>query len=221
MDTAPTYGLQELLTHVVGDMARSVAVRVGESEQQRLARAHYAAQTILAFLPTDAIEAMIAGHCVMFHEMIVDTVQTALRGEMDATRRATRNSIVAMDKAFGNNLIRLRQHRAGLAEAAAEAFPADTLAETEIADRVRRHQPDARTEAASPEPANVPHPNQPPAAADPMAGLNRQARRAIFRQNGKRHVPTAPTAARASGSGASGGQAHAAGPHIPGIAVGE
>jgi hypothetical protein len=192
MDT--TISLQEILTHVISDMAQSVAVRAGESEQQRSARAQYAAQTILAFLPTDVIEAMIAGHCVMFHEMIVDnTVQATLRGEPDAARRATRSSIVAMDKAFGNNLIRLRQHRARRAEAAAKTPPAAALNETEIADRVRRHESSARTEATSPD--------QPPAAADPMAGLNRQARRAIFRQNGKRNVPVAPTAARAPGSG--------------------
>jgi hypothetical protein len=194
MDTTPAISLQEILTHVISDMARSVAVRGGETQQQRLARAQYAAQIILAFLPTDVIEAMIAGHCVMFHEMIVDSVQTTLRGEADATRRATRSSIVAMDKAFGNNLIRLRQHRARLAEAAVETAPAEALDETKIADRVRRHQPDARTEATEPQ-------NQPRVAADPMVGLNRQARRAIFRQNGKRHVPAVPTAARAPGSG--------------------
>ena len=106
MDTTPASDFQEVLIHVVSDMAQAVSEHRGGSQQQRLAHAQNAARSVLAFQPADAVEAMIAGHCVMFHEMIVDTVQTIPRGESDATRRATRNSIVAMDKAFGNNLVR-------------------------------------------------------------------------------------------------------------------
>jgi hypothetical protein len=226
MDTTPTFGLQqEVLTHVISDMGQALGVRDGESREQWFARAQRSAQTILAFQPADAVEAMIASHCVMFHEMIVDTVQTMPHGATEATCRATRNSIVAMDRAFSNNLVRLRQHRAGRVAAAAEPPAAEAFAETEIADRMRRHQPDAPAEAAAPEPADVsadgvhghqpnarteaalpepadvarpvPVPGLDQAAAVPMAGLNRQARRAILRQNGKHHGPGAPGSARA------------------------
>jgi len=153
MDPRPEFGLQDLLTHVVSDMAQAVAERRGESQTQRLARAQAAAQTILGFLPGDAIEAMLAGHCVMFHELIVDTVHHTLRGELDTTRRATRSGIVAMDKAFGANLARLERYRTRHTDTASDVEPADARAETEIADRVRRHQSAASPAVDQAEPA--------------------------------------------------------------------
>jgi hypothetical protein len=103
MDTQPTFGL----TNLVGEIAGAVSDRNGESQHQRLVRTQAAAHTIMAFHPHDAIEAMLAGHCLMFHELIVESVHATMRGEEPATRRATRSGIVAMDKAFGNNLVHL------------------------------------------------------------------------------------------------------------------
>jgi hypothetical protein len=206
MDTQPLSGPRQVLSHIISDMAQAVSQRRDEPLSRQLARAQVAAQTIMAFLPVDAIEAMIAGHCVMFHEMIVDSIQTTLRGEPEATRRATRSAIVAMDKAFGANLLRLEQYRARDAETAVEAEPGDARAETEIADRVHRHQSGtASAEArpavdvdglgsidpghAAPEAGPLPHilggdrPREAYAATVArMPGLNRQARRALSRQ---------------------------------------
>jgi hypothetical protein len=138
MDTQPMFGPNDLLAHVVGDTANAVSERASEPQHRQHDRRETAANTIMSFKPQDPVEAMLAGHCVMFHEMIVDSVHETLRGETAATRPATRNSIVAMDKAFGNNLARLERYRTS--HAPAEAQPADARAETEIADRVRRHQ---------------------------------------------------------------------------------
>jgi hypothetical protein len=238
MDAKPQFGRQQLLSHIVNDMARALCQRRDEPQARQLARAQGTAQSVLAFLPGDAIEAMIAGHCVMFHELIVDTVQTTLRGEPEATRRATRSGIVAMDKAFGANLVRLERYRARDTDArsdaaAGDAAPADTRAETDIADRVHRHQAGAASTAvrpssvaaeasapapdaidpgrASPEaipPLDAPRPSHilgfdppregAPATVAPMPGLNRQARRALRRQSGKRIDPGASPIANAS-----------------------
>jgi hypothetical protein len=151
MDTQPAFGLEDLLAHVVGGIAKAVSERDGESQHQQFVRCQAAVQTILTFLPRDAITAMLAGHCVMFHELIADSVHFTMRGEAAATRRATRSSIVAMDKAFGNNLARLEHDRTRHAEGQPEARPANARAETEIADRVHRHQSQtpARTQAGS------------------------------------------------------------------------
>ena len=209
MDAQPEFGLQDLLTHFISDMAQAVAGRDGGSPTQRTARAQAAAATILAFQPGDVVEAMLAGHCVMFHELIVDTVHTTLRGEPDASRAG----IVAMDKAFGDNLRRLERYRTRDA-----VRSADTSGETAIADRVRRHRACVSPVAAQAAPAgprtasNLPNdlaesttgdPREPtdpiqhpqPAGgpvlgeADPvaarMAGLNRQARRQMRRQANK------------------------------------
>jgi hypothetical protein len=226
MDTQPTFGLKDLLAHLVGDIANALCERHGEPQHQQISRARAAAQAILAFLPGDAIEAMIAGHCVMFHELIVDSIRTTMRGGTDATRRATRSGIVAMDKAFGTNLIRLEDYRTRHAAGLPEAQPTDTCAETEIADRIKRHQsgtPDAQAASgqtpSAPEPeSTILHDPSPEAAAAwfgqadsvdqpylpataPMAGPNRKARREIVRRSRKRGIPLAPGPALARSPG--------------------
>lgn len=140
MDTPPPLTLRDLLTHVVGDMVKALCDRPSESPHQHAVRIQAATHTIMAFQPRDAIEAMLAGHCVMFHEMIVDSVHHTMRGEEDAARRATRSGIVAMDRAFGNSLARLERCRTRRAGASPEGQPTQARAETDIADRIRRHQ---------------------------------------------------------------------------------
>jgi hypothetical protein len=103
----PAFGFQDLFNHVIGDMAKAVCHRNGESEERRYQRLQAAVQMIMGFMPRDVIEAMLAGHCVMFHELIVDSVRHTLLGEVDTMRRATRGGIVAMDKSFRGNLDQL------------------------------------------------------------------------------------------------------------------
>ena len=134
MDTQPAFGLpafgfKDLLTHIVGDVAQAVCERNGETKARQAGRSQAAVFTIMGFLPRDAIEAMLAGHCVMFHELMVDSVHDTLRGELDTTRRATRGGIVAMDRAFANNLSRLERYQLRPAEGrrdGAEAAPTPT-----------------------------------------------------------------------------------------------
>ena len=143
MDTQPAFGLQELLTHIVGGVATAIGERQGESRQQQFDRTQAAAHMMMAFMPRDAVETMISGHCVMFHEMMVDSVHDTLRGEATPAHRAARASIVAMDKAFGNNLARLERYRRRQAAGrldVPDAVAAKAAGETDIADRVRRHR---------------------------------------------------------------------------------
>jgi hypothetical protein len=202
MDTQALPGRQQLLSHLVGDMAHALCQRRDEPQARQVTRAQAAAESILAFMPGDAVEAMIAGHCVMLHELIVDTVQTALSGEPDASHRATRNSILAMDKAFGANLARLERYRARHRETSGDAASTEAFAETEIAGRVRRHQAGSASGAAchaspeAPSPTPPPHMREAsPATVTQMPRLNRQARRAIGRLSRKRIDPaTSPIA---------------------------
>ena len=59
----------------------------GETKDQQAARAVAATHMILGFFPRDVIEAMLAGRCVMFHELIVDSLRDTLRGEVDTSLR--------------------------------------------------------------------------------------------------------------------------------------
>ena len=116
MDIKPEFGFKELFHHVIGDMAKAICERKGETQSQQYVRSQAAVHMILGFLPRDVIEAMLAGHCVMFHELMVDSVHDMLRGEIGTMRRATRGAIVAMDKAFGNNLRSLERYQLRPAE---------------------------------------------------------------------------------------------------------
>jgi hypothetical protein len=146
MDTNPNPTGSASLACIVGDIARSLSVRGDQSPQRQADRARLATETIGAFQPRDVIEAMLAGHCVMFHALIVDGVQHALSDETGAARRPEYRIVVAMDKAFGNNLARLEAHRTRRAEAVADAEPEPAGAEpepagaeTDIAARIQRH----------------------------------------------------------------------------------
>jgi hypothetical protein len=112
METQPAFGFHQLLSHLLGDMAKAVSERNGETKQQQISRSQAAVHTIMGMLPRDAIEAMLAGHCLMLHELMTDAVHDTLRGELGASRRATRSGIVAMDKAFVGNLQRLEHYQA-------------------------------------------------------------------------------------------------------------
>src|SRR3984957_16738898 len=194
MDTQPAFGFQELLTHVVGDMARAVSERPGETRREHHARSQAAVHMIMGFLPRDVIEAILAGRCVMFHEMMTDSVRDTMRGEVDSTRRATRGTIAAMDKAFGANLTRLEHYRSRPAEGSRdmpEERPVETAAQMEPEDRTPRPETATPPSAAETLAVEVPAPpvetldfaaktqTEPESAeADPLAQAD-AARRAI------------------------------------------
>jgi hypothetical protein len=146
METQAVLGFREHLTHVVNDMADAISRRPGESTGQRSLRKRAAVKSISAFSPRDVPEATFAGRCLMFHELMVDSVRHTLSGEEEATRRSSRATIVAMDRAFGNNLAPLERYKsrvpaahgaaqpvppAAPPEAAAEAPPEETVVPTD------------------------------------------------------------------------------------------
>jgi hypothetical protein len=185
MDTQPAFGIEDVIVAIVGNAAEAVSQRAGESRQRQDDRARVATDAIMAFQPCDAVEAILASHCLMLHELIVADVHRTLCGEDLPTQRATRSGIVAMDKAFGANLTRLKQRRTASRQ---ETPPADDRTETEIADRIRRHlsQIEPATAAADPERSDADATTEAWPTAAQMSGLNRQARRALDRQIRKR-----------------------------------
>lgn len=165
MDHQPEFGFQQLFSHVVGDMAKAVSIRNGESQQQKLDRTQAAVYMVMGFLPRDAIEAMFAGHCVMFHELLVDTFRLALMGEMESLRRATRTSLVSMDKAFRENLTSLERYR---------MRPSDGRRDAAAATDIPLVDPVKRTAELSPKPAE-PRGDRMPAAPPEMAPVQAAA----------------------------------------------
>ena len=154
METQAEFGFKELFAHVVGDMAKAVCERNGETRQHQFARSRAATHMIMGFLPRDVIEAMLAGRCVMLHEMIVDGVGKIMCPDEAARRPPTSAAIVSMDRAFGANLTRLERYQTRRAQSPEKPYQLETLAEANIADRVRRHQAKAPS-GSSPDAAQV------------------------------------------------------------------
>jgi hypothetical protein len=63
METQPAYTLKDLLTEIVGGVAKAVSNRDGEPRPLHEARIRASTYMVMAFSPRDAIEAMLAGQC--------------------------------------------------------------------------------------------------------------------------------------------------------------
>jgi hypothetical protein len=101
----------------------------------------------MGFRPRDAIEALLAGHCVMFHEVMVDSVHDTLRGELDTMRRGTRSNLVALNKAFNGNLDRLERYQLRPSEGSREAAEAQAADARSAPPEVPARDPGNLTEA--------------------------------------------------------------------------
>ena len=110
----PDTAFQDLFTHVVGDMARAIATRPGETEARCQTRMAAAIRMILAFLPRDGVEAMLAGHCVMLHELQIDALRGAWR-DTDETGKGEKE-VLRLNRALLATLDRLRRYQARPAE---------------------------------------------------------------------------------------------------------
>ena len=175
METQPEFGFKELAAYVVGDMAKAVSERVGETREQQAVRSQAAAYMVMGLMPRDVIETLLAGHCMMFHELTVDSIRNTLRGEADKVRGTSRSSIVTMNKTFDHCLARLEyyqtrpsQGRRDVPEtAAAKALDAagsgDGATRPEGSGEVRK--PDPRAAAPVAEAGDVAAGTRPDAAA--------------------------------------------------------
>ncbi len=119
-------------------MAKAVSERDGEAQEQRFARSQAAAQMILGFLPRDVVEAMLAGHCVMLHEVMTANVRTTSRSDAEPTRRNRGGNLVGLNKAFNDNLDRLESYRQRPDEGSRDA------------SKARPPEPDATPDNAGP-----------------------------------------------------------------------
>jgi hypothetical protein len=145
MPPAATFSFEMLATEILRGIIETVAERPGDTEPRRYARHQTAVFSVMAFLPRDAMEIMLAGHCVMFNHLLADGTRDLLRGQAELTKLRARPQLNAMGNAFLKHLaqlIRLQQR------------PADQIA---------LPPQTAKPQTATPD---TPKPNQAPAAAD-------------------------------------------------------
>jgi hypothetical protein len=172
METAAAFGFEDLLGVAIGAMAKAVCERNGEGPEQQFARSQAAVHMITDFLPRDSNEIIIAGHCVMMHEVMIDAVHDALVGETASIRRGARGQVIALNKGFNDDIALLERARMRPSEG-------------------RRDAPHPQETGMSGEPAGVqPEPHSELPAPAPRL-MNRAARRQAARAE-KRAAATRP-----------------------------
>ena len=133
----PAYGYDDLLHDIVKGIATALGDRPDESAARNSARTAMIAHMVMAYLPRDGVETMLAGLCVSYHHLVLDAMREALIGQLDTIKPRTRGSIVSI----GNLLLRtmkefrVRQHEAAARERLAPYTPAPAARQPEPAQR--------------------------------------------------------------------------------------
>ncbi len=138
MDTQPAFGFKEFPTFLIGNMAKAISERDGESKQRQFTRFQAVVNMILGCSSRDAIEAILAGRSVMFHEAMTDRVRDILRGEVATMRRGARSNLVALNKSFTGSLGLLERYRMRPSEGlrdTGEGRPAEPAAATRAVEQ--------------------------------------------------------------------------------------
>lgn len=107
MPTLLEFSVKDVVTHVIDDIAKAISEHQGEGKQNQSVRAGVATTMIQDFHPSDVVQVMLAGQCVMFHAVMTKSIRETIPGELETTRQATRSNIVAINKTFHMNPDRL------------------------------------------------------------------------------------------------------------------
>jgi hypothetical protein len=162
---------QDVISRIIAGTAAALSRCPGDNGQQQQARADAAAAVIRQFEPRDAIEAMLAGHSVMFHCLLDEAVERLrANAASDARGGELPAGLVALNNAFHRNLDRFERSRKRRAEGVA-------VASREIAGRAGERLADAtaevrtRTTAAPVAPPIPAVAVMPPETGSPLPGL--------------------------------------------------
>lgn len=112
MQAPPAFGFEQLIPELLRGLADPVADRPGQTEAQRFARHQTAIFAVMAFLPRDATETMLASHCVIYDHVLRDAARDLLRDETEAGKRRSRSQLIASGRLFLTSLARLDQYQA-------------------------------------------------------------------------------------------------------------
>jgi hypothetical protein len=196
METISPFSFEACCAPMVGDMAKVLSERNGETPGQQLARAQSAIRMIMGFLPRDVIETMLASHCVMFHELMVDCLHDGFRTEERTARRAELNGLIPLNKAFCGTLDHLKRSQKRPADRSREDAPGTPVAvqpaPRPVADVVRQQraaEPAGTSQAPAPAALDPMSARQPspvdPAPVAPVPTIYRPTAEAIDRCHGK------------------------------------
>ncbi len=96
MQAPPAFGFEQLITELLRGIADTVADRPGETEARRFARHQTAIFSVMAFMPRDGIETMLAGQCGMLDLLLRDATRDLLRSEPGLGKFRMRSQLTAL-----------------------------------------------------------------------------------------------------------------------------
>src|SRR5258708_3797037 len=132
MPASPEFGFQQLLTELLRGLADAVADRPGETEAQRFARHQTVIFSVMAFLPRDAMETILAGQCVLLDHLLRDATSDLLRSEAAPGKLRVRSQITALGRLFLKHLEQLRLLQARQAQQSAASMGAEPQPEPDL-----------------------------------------------------------------------------------------
>ena len=189
MDMDQTFTFQTAMGEICKDVIEAVAERPGDSEAKRYSRHQTTVYSMMSFMPRDPLETMLAGHCVIFDNLLRDGARDTLRGQPDLIKLRARPQLLASGKMFLADLdkfehLRTRQH---------DKLSVQPPAREEAADPIPAPEPEAPRTEAAPVPA-APEPEQ----AQTSPPINAQER--VVTGARAEHRQAAPLAANAAPS---------------------
>ena len=204
MQAPPEFGFEQLVSELLRGLADTVADRPGQTEAQRFARHRAAIFSIMAFLPRDAMETMVAGQCVMFDHLLRDAVSDVLRGEAGVGKLRLRSQVIGLGRSFLKHLDlfgRLRA-RPGQDRAAPRRPEQDVSGvPTPMPEAIPAVNTVAAPAPAGGEPPTAPAPALLPRDAPPPAGETTQPQQPGFQNRRMRRALQFKHPAGKAGSG--------------------
>jgi hypothetical protein len=100
MTPDPDFGYEHLMTELIRGVIHTVADLPGLTEAQRLLRHQTTVYAIMGLQPRDAVETMLAGHCVIYDHLLRDGARDLLRGQAEQIKLRARPSIHGSRKMF-------------------------------------------------------------------------------------------------------------------------
>jgi hypothetical protein len=181
------FGFEQLVTELLRGLTEAIGDRPGETDAQRFARHQTAIFSVMAFLPRDGAETMLASQCVMLDNQMRDSARDMSLGEYGAVNLRARGQFIALGRLFLRTLAQLRllqarpvEQVAMLPEAKAEPRPDASPQTGPVATSPRIEPP-----IAAQPPSETPQTGQ--AAQIPQTSFqNRSMRRALRFKNAQR-----------------------------------
>lgn len=130
MPAQPQPSFQSLAPELLRGIIEAVGPRPGDSGEQTARRQETIVLAVMAHLPRDAVETMLAGQCVMLDHAIRDAMGDLLTAATPAQKLKIRPQITALTNTYLKTLAELRRQRArtpeDVAAAPEPAAPAET-----------------------------------------------------------------------------------------------